>query len=336
MSWPYSGQASLICCSIDLPNNFRPNVHAGKLLDQLAEPEQRPALAWLIEQLPRVSVMKERLDGGEKLSNLVPSGSLGVLRWVIGSCRAYLKDVRPGDGIQIKGPLQAGQAAQHPRQFAFVVGSPEQESAFQEEIQKAQVAYARCREHPTMLVYHGSALERWHNILRSGLDFSEVANARAYGHGVYFASDDQISRGYTMRSVGGSRANADFQLNSVMAVVELINVPETFVSNSPYYVVNNVRQIKPFLLLAYGTDVPLELETSEDPPKEEVSGAQPMAPTAEPAPAPLLPFEKAGAFFKHDPSLQLQPKYGAQPLQLVSLSSCGPDQTDATENALHA
>lgn len=44
----------------------------------------------------------------------------------------------------------------------------------------------------------------------------------------------------------------DWKLASAIALVDLVNVPSTFVSSNPYYVVNQTKQIKPFILLVSG------------------------------------------------------------------------------------
>lgn len=70
-------------------------------------------------------------------------------------------------------------------------------------------------------------------------------------------------------------------------------MPNTFVSTSPYLVVNNVKQIKPFLLLVHGT-------------KGDATGEGELG---------------AEDLFQHDPSLQVAPTYNQQPLRVVSLCS---------------
>ncbi|ODO08329.1 hypothetical protein L198_00053 [Cryptococcus wingfieldii CBS 7118] len=243
------------------------------LLDDMSdEIVQRRSVAWLIEMLPRVSHIKAFLESGGKLKDIeCPSGAIGVLRWVVGTCRAYLKETKEGEGVMndhsqidnrynLPGTTTEGSV----RQFTFVVGDPEQEVKFKQEIQTAQGQNPNCRTYPTILAFHGSASERWHNILRTGLDYVEVANARAYGQGVYFANEASVSIGWYSRvSVNRPRANADFLVSKATALVELVNVPETFVSRNPYYVVNNLRQIKPFLLIVHGALNPQLVEEAE-------------------------------------------------------------------------
>ena len=166
--------------------------------------EQRKAISFLIEALPKVSDIKSALEGGAKLKDIhAPPGSIGILRWVVGTCRAYLKEAKPGEGVvtpikdnmaQVMGVYSQSQSAQQLfRQFTFVLGSPEQERDFRAEIGLAKAQNPQCQTHPTMLVFHGelntvrgssslqnkgSATERWHNILRTGLDFQEIACGR--------------------------------------------------------------------------------------------------------------------------------------------------------------
>lgn len=140
-------------------------------LDTLPEAHQRTALASLIESLPRISQLKSTLDDGRSLASLVrgqevSEGAITVLRWVICSCRAYLKEVKPGQGVVNKS--DAGYSARYSqyggqalssniRQFTFVVGNPEQEDNFRKEIEKAKVTKPSLSTYPTMLAFHGES-----------------------------------------------------------------------------------------------------------------------------------------------------------------------------------
>ncbi len=126
--------------------------------------QQRKALVYLIEALPKVSLIKEHLDNGKTLKQLdAPEGAIGVLRWVIGSCKAYLKETKVGEGVLNTEEEGSGSKWGHyggpsmsiVRQFRFVVGSPEQENNFKEEIAKAQRRNQKCLKHPTLLAFHG-------------------------------------------------------------------------------------------------------------------------------------------------------------------------------------
>lgn len=141
----------MLTCSIEVPREF--GLPDPQLIDTLSSEQIKPALVWLIEALPPVSVIKEFLDEGRKLSSIAcPPGSIGVLRWAVGSCRAYLKEVKPDEGIQgVKADV---------KQFTFVVGSPQQESNFSAEMQMAPSVNPSAARFPTMLAYHGQCHDR--------------------------------------------------------------------------------------------------------------------------------------------------------------------------------
>lgn len=113
---------------------------------------------------------------------------------------------------------------------------------------------------------------------------------------MYFASDNQTSLGYTAlhARTHAARANADNAVDSAVALVELVNVPSTFVSREPFYVVGNIKQIKPFLLLVAGG----------------------VTDTVSRAPAP-------GDLFNHDPELRRRTMYNGAELRLVSCTTDG-------------
>lgn len=118
----------------------------------------RRALEWLIDRLPPVSQIKKRLESGEKLNAMSAyPGAVGVLRWVIGSCRAYLRESRPGEGVLAP---HSDDSADNVRQFTFVVGSPEQETNFKQEIELAQLRNPNLAQYPTILAFHGKLLAR--------------------------------------------------------------------------------------------------------------------------------------------------------------------------------
>lgn len=148
--------------SISIPPEYDESM-SGSLLDELPQTSQRQALVWLIEKLPRVSEIKEHIARGGKLKDIdAPAGSIGVLRWVVGSCRAYLKETKSGEGV-VNGASSAGNpyryyddSTANMKQFIFVVGSPEQETSFKQEIELARSKKGVCKEYPTLLAFHGA------------------------------------------------------------------------------------------------------------------------------------------------------------------------------------
>ena len=126
----------------------------GTLLD--TSPNQPAALAQLIENIPLVSSIKQHLDEGGKLKDIeASSGAITVLRWIVGSCRAYLRETKPGQGVLNAINDSLVQRGKVVRQFTFVVGSPEQEDKFKQEIVKAKAQKASCEQYPTLLAFHG-------------------------------------------------------------------------------------------------------------------------------------------------------------------------------------
>lgn len=141
--------------SVEVPEEF--GIPAKTLLDDLPLPDQRRAVAWLIDSLPKVTDIKAALDEGTPLERVgLHSGALGVLRWIIGTCRAYLKETKAGEGLLNSVPARSAHGiSRNIRQFTFVVGSPKQESNFKAEIEAAKTNYPNCAQYPTFLAFHG-------------------------------------------------------------------------------------------------------------------------------------------------------------------------------------
>ena len=95
------------------------------------------------------------------------------------------------------------------------------------------------KPYPTLFAWHGSSLGNWHSIIRTGLDFSQTVNGRAYGNGVYFAKDFETSFSYS-RHDGRLWRNSALEITSAITLCEIVNDTSRFVSTSPYFVVNLV------------------------------------------------------------------------------------------------
>ena len=90
--------------------------------------------------------------------------------------------------------------------FRFVQGSPDKERRFADELARlatsgtapddATSGTARNDATPTLFAWHGSSMDNWHSIIRTGLDFETKANGRAFGDGVYLSRHMATSRGY--------------------------------------------------------------------------------------------------------------------------------------------
>jgi ubiquitin-conjugating enzyme E2 Q len=80
-------------------------------------------------------------------------------------------------------------------QFRFAQGAPDKEQRFHKALEETQGRHNSI--YPTLFAFHGSRLENWHSIIRSGLDFRDTLNGRACGHGVYHSLNYNTSIGYS-------------------------------------------------------------------------------------------------------------------------------------------
>lgn len=96
----------------------------------------------------------------------------------------------------------------------------------------------------TIYAYHGSHLKYWFSILKSGLNFDKIVNGRVYGDGIYHA------KSYTTGFCYSGRAQDTL---SVVAVNEIIDCPDEFVSRHPHIVISNVEWVQIRYLLVRET-----------------------------------------------------------------------------------
>jgi ubiquitin-conjugating enzyme E2 Q len=75
---------------------------------------------------------------------------------------------------------------QHMKQFVMHCSKPETEAKFQNLADDATIK----------LAFHGSPIQKWHSIVRRGLNFSKTSHGRSFGNGIYFATNALTSLGY--------------------------------------------------------------------------------------------------------------------------------------------
>ncbi|GAA5923452.1 hypothetical protein JCM1841_003333 [Sporobolomyces salmonicolor] len=210
-------------------------------------------VAALILELPPINEMKIWLTGEDlsendrmlsrnrKLSDIrdgtVSSSAIKLLRWIVVSNTSYLKQIEENDELIQGVPKEY-------RQFRLVVGSPSKEHLLAENVKAAQTKDKNALKFGTLFAWHGSSVKNWHSILRQGLHFRETINGRAFGHGVYFASDGSVSLGHYSTPSSITWANADFGVGKMAAVCEIVNLPKEFVSKHPYLVVKQLEWIQ--------------------------------------------------------------------------------------------
>ncbi|KAH9929262.1 uncharacterized protein B0H18DRAFT_1084285 [Fomitopsis serialis] len=213
--------------------------------DQLTPLQMCKSVVELFKSLPSIASMKKHLEkpvvigrSKPKLRDVAPTVPIAawlLLRWCVGSCMAHLEELRSQeDRITNIDPSW--------RQFRFSVGAPDAEAKFQSALAEVQQTDANSVKYPSLYAFHGSPLKNWHSIIRHGLWFKTVAHGRAYGDGVYFAKDGTVSQGYSARAQTGWKSSS-LNIQSCVALAQIVNMPSRFVSTNPYLVVANTNWI---------------------------------------------------------------------------------------------
>ncbi|KAL6158616.1 hypothetical protein ACJQWK_04239 [Exserohilum turcicum] len=215
--------------------------------DDLQDHEKQPVMATLLDQLPSIRDMRKFLlrNPQSSLSSWVDRlspAALGVLRWVIASNRACILQVDDeGDASSRKSEEQlygmGGWA-----QFRFAMGAPDKERRFIQAVRQTQDRLKL--KYPTLFAWHGSPLQNWHSIIREGLHFKETHHGRAYGHGVYHAPDVSTSLSYASVHTGFIWPMSELKVQQALALNEIVNAPQEYVSQSPHLVVAQLDWIQ--------------------------------------------------------------------------------------------
>ena len=186
-------------------------------IDDLEGPERNEALRQLLLCAPSVLQMRSYLmaEPGRTLSTceLLPRSTLGLIRWIVASNRSCIvQDSDVPDVAEIAFSTQSQPTESQPTQipnrilhvgkewmqFRFAQGSPEKELQFMKVLDElASGGWIAKQHYPSLFAWHGSPLGNWHSIIRSGLDFQQMVNGRAYGQGVYFSRDMGVSSTYS-------------------------------------------------------------------------------------------------------------------------------------------
>lgn len=226
--------------------------------DELSEVDRRESICMLLDTLPNVKQMREYLRGREQSLDLegwidqVSPAARGILRWIIASNRSCIVQVDNLDGKE-KGLGSLGKPEQRVHgmgqwmQFRFAQGAPDKEQRFVNSVREATE-----RLHlkiSTIFAWHGSPLQNWHGIVREGLHFKETLHGRAHGHGCYHAMDFATSLNYSaLQQYGGYLSGgwprSHLKISNALALNEIVNAPNEFVSKHPYLVVSQLDWIQ--------------------------------------------------------------------------------------------
>lgn len=248
--------------------------------EQLDKNAKCLAICKLLDTLPNVKTIQEYLakkrpaDLKHWVERISPA-ALSLLRWIIASNRACIMQV-DGDSTNISKPQERLYGMKDYMQFRFAMGAPDKEQRFVTEVRKTTGRLNL--QYPTLFAWHGSPLHNWHMIIREGLHYKNADHGRAYGDGVYHAKDAQTSTGYSGMNYYGTGAggtgvrqgvwpNSVLRINSALALNEIVNAPNEFQSNNPYYVVQHLDWIQTrYLFVQYApTDESLKTNTDKKP-----------------------------------------------------------------------
>lgn len=220
--------------------------------DDLFNEEKQTAICVLLETLPSVAEMKSflqsnhgRSDSLQGWTDRISPAALGVLRWIIASNRSCIIQVDNQEGNTMKAEERVS-GMPNWMQFRFAQGAPDKEQRFITAVRET----SKDLEYPTLFAWHGSPLSNWHGILREGLHFRDSSHGRAFGHGVYHALDVSTSLFYTSRGQGFSNTawrdwpHSDLRISEAIALNEVVNAPDKFVSKSPHLVIDQLDWIQ--------------------------------------------------------------------------------------------
>nr|POE92356.1 isoform 2 of ubiquitin-conjugating enzyme e2 q2 [Quercus suber] len=227
--------------------------------EKLNNYERCHSICEMLATLPSVKLMQTYLRKSHNVElktwvDRVSPAAMSLLRWIIASNRACIMQV-DGDGEAIRderapkkntlfgASTERVYGMKNYLQFRFAMGAPDKEQRFITEVRNK--AATKQLQYPTIFAWHGSALYNWHMIIREGLHFKNTDHGRAHGHGVYHAKDAGTSVGYsTMVNPAGNWPGSLLNVSNALALNEIVNAPEEFVSFHPYYVVSQLDWIQ--------------------------------------------------------------------------------------------
>merc|ERR1719493_616684 len=152
-----------------------------------------------------------------------------TLKWLFTSNRAYMRLLTPEEQFN-NVPTKY--------QFFFANASPEKEAQFQR--LKLEAEQYRGVGKGVIQAWHGSPFGNWHSIMRNGLQnmsgTKHQMHGAAYGKGIYFALNLNISMSYSRRGAGGWKQSELGEALYGIALCEIIdhqNIPKP----NPYLVI---------------------------------------------------------------------------------------------------
>ncbi|KFY14918.1 hypothetical protein V492_02319 [Pseudogymnoascus sp. VKM F-4246] len=234
--------------------------------DDLGASQKDAVILSLLRNMPSINEMRAYLQAtktsGEPsfrnwTDRLCPA-ALGLLRWIVASNLSCIVQVDKYPG-QLEGDAPSNNASRLEQkvtnldgwvQFRFAQGAPDKEQKFHKALSAKK--HTISEEFPTLFAWHGSSVQNWHSIIRSGLDFSQTLNGRAYGNGCYHSQNFQTSLSYCTARGGiypcdaGLRfwPGSNLKIMQAICLNEIVNAPQEFTSSNPHLVVQHIDWIQ--------------------------------------------------------------------------------------------
>lgn len=226
--------------------------------DDLSLLDKQQMICVLLNTLPSVSEMKAYLESrmGKNMTvaswqDRISPAAAGVLRWIIASNRSCIVQVDRIEGETTTASEQRVAGIPGWMQFRFAQGAPDKEQRFIQSIRDVTAEM----QHPSLYAWHGSPLANWHSIVREGLHFQDTTHGRAFGHGVYHSSQAMTSLSYSgmhhyrssreaSAALGNVWPHSQLMISQAIALNEIVNAPDKFVSKAPHLVVAQLDWIQ--------------------------------------------------------------------------------------------
>jgi poly [ADP-ribose] polymerase 6/8 len=167
------------------------------------------AMGALSQRLPRMADLVRLARNDAALKAQLGDAPFELLRWAILSNRAHLMAL----------PRELALDFPDCHQFMSLLAAPEAEDVFQQLKKRFGSSF----------FWHGSAVERWHSIIRNGLKNATgtelQANGAVRGAGIYLATNSRTSLGYAKMAKNRYAQSVLRDPLTVLALLEVANVP---------------------------------------------------------------------------------------------------------------
>eukprot|EP01117_Protostelium_nocturnum_P018592 TRINITY_DN7808_c0_g1_i1.p1 TRINITY_DN7808_c0_g1~~TRINITY_DN7808_c0_g1_i1.p1 ORF type:complete len:648 (-),score=178.91 TRINITY_DN7808_c0_g1_i1:9-1670(-) len=207
----------------------------------------------VLDSIPSVSEMEEHSNSEEELisflSDVDPTGSVfSLLRWLLCSNRSVL--------CKLNAKKRLTKMRTEHQYWMVNDVSPQKIKAFNQKKEEKGGSF---------FAFHGSSIENWHSILRTGLvnasNTSLMTTGAAFGSGIYCASECSTSFGYAGVGSGKSWKKSRFGEASTLRCLAIVEIAGN--QNSmpgPYYVIKKEESLATRFFLFYSDNKFMNLQ----------------------------------------------------------------------------